>query len=124
MYHYSCRSCHRSTTTDVRADNLGPCICGNGIQQRRWSVNYPAPFTPHFNHSIGSYVTSSRDFDEKLKARGEESGTTFSRLDPGDMPRPTTDDGIFDTQMKTLTDRGYVGSDGVTLDDSGNFIPK
>ena len=90
------------------------------------SVHFgPGSFTPHFNHSVGAYVRNSRDFDEKLKIAGEKAGSTFTRLEPGEMPRPTKDDAIFETQAKLLHDKGFTDSKGnVSIDDKGNFIPQ
>lgn len=123
MYEYECKSCGQVLDTNIRQDAIG-CGCG-GRLQRRWSVNRSKGVPAHYNFSLGQYVKSDRDFDEKLKIAGETAGTTFSRLDPGDAPRPSTDDGIFDTQMRTLTDKGFVGADGkVSIDGAGRFVPK
>jgi hypothetical protein len=62
-------------------------------------------FRPHFNHAVGAYVSSDRQFNNLLSLRGEQAGTTFSRVDPGDIPRPTSDDYIFDDQQRTIMDR-------------------
>lgn len=62
-------------------------------------------FKPHFNHAVGEHVSSSRQFDEALRRAGDAAGSEYTRIDPGESPRPTEDDHIFDTQMKTITDR-------------------
>lgn len=62
-------------------------------------------FRPHFNHAVGSYVSSSREFDEQLKIAGEKVGTTYTRVDPGDVPQPNLDTDILETQAKTIRDR-------------------
>lgn len=123
-YLYTCKSCGASQISNFAADNT-TCLQCSGFAQRKWNVNLTPPFTPHYNHSVGAYISSSREFDDALKHRSEQAGTSFSRIDPGEAPRPQSDDGVFDTQLKTLTDKGFVGSDGkITLDDAGNYIPK
>jgi hypothetical protein len=105
MYAYKCRICGaRFDSTSRHLTSCPECLNRN-IGRDYSSVQFGGGlFKPHFNHAVGSYVSSSRDFDEKLKIKGEEAGTTFGRLDPGDQPRPTVDDHIFDTQMKTIRD--------------------
>lgn len=121
MYEYRCKDCGQVLDTNIRQDAIS-CGCG-GLLRRVWSVNRKRGLEPHFNHALGQIVKSDHDFDEKLKIAGDRAGTTFSRLDPGDSPRPTSDDHIFDTQMKTLTDKGFVDSRGnVPLDDRGGFV--
>jgi len=63
-------------------------------------------FRPHFNHAVGSYVTTSRDFDEQLKAHSERNGAAITRVDPGDMPTPSHDTEILETQARTIRDKG------------------
>lgn len=122
-YLYDCPEGHW-IESQHRGDNL-QCPIHDAIAQRKWFVNKASSMEGHFNFALGQYVKSSRDFDEKLKIAGEEAGTTFSRVDPGDVPRPTQDDEMFDTQMRTLTDRGFVGADKkVTIDDRGRFVRK
>lgn len=62
-------------------------------------------FRPHFNHAVGGYVTSSREFDNLLKLKAEQAGTTYTRVDPGDVPQPTHDTEVLDTQAKTIHDK-------------------
>ena len=124
FYAYVCAGGH-PISSQRRADRIW-CPDHEQYAQRRWVVNTtPSGFQPHFNHSIGQYVTSSRDFDEKLKIASEQNGTTLTRLDPGDQPRPTRDDGIFDTQAKTLRDKGFTDDRGnVTISDDGTYVKK
>jgi hypothetical protein len=76
------------------------------------SIQFSAnPFQPHFNHAVGAYVHSNREFNDLLSVRAEEAGTTYARVDPGDVPRPTLDDHIFDTQAKTIHDKRIDISD-------------
>lgn len=131
MYEYEC-PVHGRFDTLIRADSvpcpatmlLGTEPCPNPAR-RVWHVNRKRGIQPHFNQALGCVVKSDRDFDEKLKIAGEAAGSTFSRIDPGDSPRPSTDDEVFDTQMRTLTDKGFVdGRGNVPLDDRGGFIPQ
>ena len=124
IYLYDCPEGHWIESWQ-RADNL-LCPIHLATAQRKWSVNQKHDVAgEHYNFALGQYVKSDRDFDEKLKIANDTNGTRIVRVDPGDVPRPDTGDGgeIFDTQMRTLTDRGYVGSDGkVTIDDAGRFV--
>lgn len=123
IYLYECPLDHY-IESNFRGDKL-PCPIHDAHAQRKWFVNAKRGLEGHFNFALGQYVTSDRDFNEKLKIAGEEAGANFTRVDPGDQPRPTTDDQMFDTQMRTLTDRGFVGADKkVTIDDRGNFVRK
>lgn len=123
MYLYDCPEGHW-IESQFRGDVLA-CPLHTIAAQRKWFVNKKSAGQEHFNFALGQYVKSDRDFDEKLKIAGEAAGTTFTRLDPGDQPRPTTDTEMFDTQMRTLTNKGFVGSDGkVTIDDAGRYVRK
>lgn len=62
-------------------------------------------FRPHFNHAVGSYVSTSREFDEQLKLAGERTGNVYTRVDPGDVPQPSHDTDILETQARTIRDR-------------------
>ena len=62
-------------------------------------------FRPHYNHAVGRYVSSSHDFDEQLKIRAEQAQSTYTRIDPGEAPTPSSDTEILETQMKTITDK-------------------
>lgn len=122
-YEYECPNGHL-IEGPLRADNV-TCPVHSETAQRRWFVNRSKGFGEHFNFALGQYVKSDRDFDEKLKIAGEEHGAVYTRIDPGDAARPSDGDEIYDTQMRTLTEKGFVGSDGkVTIDDGGHFVPK
>jgi hypothetical protein len=41
-----------------------------------------------------------------LRQRAEAGQSTYTRVDPGDVPAPSTDTEILETQMRTVTDRG------------------
>lgn len=123
FYAYVCAGGH-PISSQTRADRIW-CRDHEQYAQRRWIVNTSptGTFQAHFNHSIGQWVTSSRDFDEKLKIVGEQNGSQLTRIDPGDQPRPTTDDGIFDTQARTLREKGFTDDRGkVRIADDGNYV--
>lgn len=107
MFAYKCQVC--GARIDSSSRNLTSCPeCLSMALRRDYSSVQMGMggFRPHFNHAVGSYVSSSRDFDEKLKLAGEDAQTTYTRVDPGDVPRPTQDDHIFDTQARTIHDKG------------------
>lgn len=73
--------------------------------KKRFQFSTPSPriqFQPHFNYSVGQYVTSNRSFDEALKRKGDEASNhtgvhhDYIRLDPdssGKQQAGVTDDG-------------------------------
>ena len=106
MYAYKCRSCGARFDSPSRSLTSCPECLGRDLGRDYSSVQFgPSAFQPHFNHAVGAYVSSSQEFDDMLKVRSEEAGSTISRIDPGDMPRPTADDGIFDTQARTIREK-------------------
>lgn len=129
IYEYKCRSCLRFYESPINGECV-ECVCGE--LARRWfgSVQIGPrgdgnAFQPHFNHAVGKYVHTSAEFDTALKQAGESAGTEYTRVDPGDVPRPTKDDHIFETQLSTLSRKGFMDSRGkVSIDDGGNFIPQ
>lgn len=127
IYVYRCRECQTVIELPARADSTTCPACGCRAGRDYSSVQFnQAAVKPHFNHAVGDWVTSSRDFDEKLKMAGERAGTTYTRIDPGDSPSPggTADEqAILETQAKTLRDKGLMSDSGkVTVDDSGRFV--
>lgn len=129
IYVYRCRECQTVIELPTRADSVNCPNCFTRAGRDYSSVQFsPDSVKPHFNHAVGQYVTSSRDFDEKLHVAGQEAGTVYSRVDPGDMPSPGGDSesmAILETQAKTLRDRGFTDSRGkVSIDDAGSFIPQ
>lgn len=107
MYAYKCRICGARFDSTSRFIRQCPECLNSNVGRDFTSVQIgQSGFRPHFNHAVGSYVTSSRHFDEQLKIKAEIAGSEFTRVDPGDQPRPTQDDHIFDTQMKTIRDKG------------------
>ena len=107
MYAYKCNVCGAKVDSSSRNLTTCPECLSMALRRDYSSVQMGTrSFRPHFNHAVGSFVQTSREFDEQLKIAGEMAGTSYTRIDPGDMPRPTTDDAIFDTQAKTIRDKG------------------
>lgn len=77
-----------------------------GLRRDYTSVQFGRAFVPHFNHSVGAFVSSNREFNDALKARGDEHGTTYTRVDPGDAPTPSRDTEILESQARTIRDKG------------------
>lgn len=109
VYSFICKNC------GVLIDAPGelPCpVCGL-IMKKNWRAvqlrGAPA-FQPHFNHAVGRYVSSSRDFDEALRRGAEEQNTTYNRIDPGDYKsiEPTTHTEALEVSAKVKRDRGLT----------------
>jgi hypothetical protein len=69
-------------------------------------------FQPHFNYSVGSYVTTEQQFKDALNRRAEENtiqtGTyhNYEMRDPGELsqtPYPDHDD-ILNTRARIIND--------------------
>lgn len=125
IFAYLCRECYTQFDSTERHERL-PCpSCGTSSGRDFSSVSFSRTFTPHYNYAVGKYVTSSRDFDEKLKIAGEEAGTSYSRVDPGEVQPIQEADDILNTQMSTMSKKGYLdGRNKVSIDDTGNFVPQ
>lgn len=87
LYGYRCRECGKERDSLAR-DDVQPCPCG-GVSRRVFHVNVSGQaFTPHFNHSVGQHVSTSRAFDDALKRRAEENSLLtgidhhYTRVDP------------------------------------------
>lgn len=63
-------------------------------------------FAPHFNHSVGKYVSNERDFHDELKRAGDKNETVYSPLAAGDIPG-VTDEGMDETHKRSR-DTGQV----------------
>lgn len=129
IYVYLCRECNTQIELHMRAASTTCPRCGCRAGRDYRSIQFgQSAIRPHFNHAVGDWVHSSRDFDEKLKRAGEREGASYTRVDPGDMPSPggsSADESILETQAKTLSDRGFTDSRGkVAIDDAGRFIPQ
>lgn len=106
MYAYKCNVCGaRVDSTSRYLRNCPECL-SMALRRDYSSVQVGGrSFKPHFNHAVGAYVSTSREFDEHLKIRAEQAQSSYTRVDPGDVPTPSSDTEILDTQMKTITDK-------------------
>lgn len=107
MYAFKCKGCGERFDRLTREVAFDCPSCGGVEVKRDYSTVQLAvsAFKPHFNHAVGAHVSSSRQFDDLLKVRGEEAGSTFSRIDPGEAPTPSSDTEILETQARTIRDR-------------------
>jgi predicted RNA-binding Zn-ribbon protein involved in translation (DUF1610 family) len=107
IYAFKCMTCGARFDSQSRFNSKCPECLNSSVKRDYTTVQFGVQaFRPHFNHAVGSYVTSSRQFDDILKIRGEQAGSSFSRIDPGDVEQIRSHDDILDTQMRTITDRG------------------
>ena len=107
MYSYKCNVCGARFDGTSRFLNQCPECLNREVRRDYSTVQIGVrAFKPHFNHAVGSYVSTSKEFDQLLRLKAEQAQSTYTRLDPGDTPTPTVDTQIFDDQMKTITDRG------------------
>lgn len=96
-----CKTVYESNNREI-----GPDCCSLPTKRYYGSVQLGrSPFKPHFNHAVGAHVSSSREFDEVLKIRGEAAGSDYTRIDPGEAPTPSSDTEIIETQARTIRDR-------------------
>src|SRR4051812_21564319 len=111
LFSYKCVDCGYLFDLTVN-DPPVVCVRCDGWAKRDYStVQLSRPtFVPHFNHTVGEHVSSSRDFDNALKRKSEEQSErtgmdhSYARLDPGDMPQPTGESEIYETRGKFLRD--------------------
>ena len=87
IYEFRCREC--GNTSDSRSREIRPCLCG-GVLRRVFHANIAASFHPHFNHSLGRYVSSERDFSDGLK-RASEANSLATGTDHNYVPADITD---------------------------------
>jgi predicted nucleic acid-binding Zn ribbon protein len=106
IYAYKCNVCGARIDSGSRHLTTCPECLNISLRRDYSSVQFgSAAFTPHFNHAVGSYVSSSRQFDDLLRIRGDEAQATYTRVDPGDVPQPSKEDHILETQARTIRDR-------------------
>jgi hypothetical protein len=111
-YPYRCRSCGRTQDSSERTAAI-LCVCGDAMIRDYRSVTLRPPvFRPHWNHAVGRYVETSRDFDEALRRGAEEQNTTYTRIDPGDYESitPSGDTQSIEDQAKAHRDVGLTQS--------------
>jgi hypothetical protein len=111
IYGYRCRECGETRESGSR-DDVQECSCG-GVSRRDFSTVQLRPvaaFQPHFNHSVGRYVHSSRDFDRALKRAAEDNTEqtgiehSYTRFDPGDAPVPDKDTEAIEHGQRKIHD--------------------
>jgi putative FmdB family regulatory protein len=106
-YSYRCRTCGARFDSNTRSLTSCPSCLGRNIVRDYSSVQIGvSAFKPHFNHAVGAYVSTSREFDDMLKLRSEENGSQITRIDPGEVEPIRSHDDILDTQARTIHDRG------------------
>lgn len=117
IYEFRCRDCGRGRESQSR--DVLPCPCGS-IYRRVFHCNFPSAFTPHFNHSVGRFISSEYEFKEVLKQTSESEslrqGTTvnYVPVDPKDTKAlGVTDEGLEAT-MKRHRDTGLYHETGVS----------
>lgn len=100
----------------------GSCLVCGGDLHRHYSnpPSTPALFQPHYNPSVGAYVSSPRDLSDKLKAASEQqsirTGIThdYRPVDLRDRDRfNVTGDGLDETARR----RHDAGMDTRGLDE-------
>ena len=78
------------------------------------SIRNRTAFQPHYNTSVGSYVTTEQQFKDQLKLRAEENSLAtgtyheYEMRDPGELttvPYPDHDD-ILNTRSRMISDAG------------------
>lgn len=95
LYEYACRRCGHSEDR-LQRDLTLTCPECNSPLYRQWGFNVKDGFQPHFNHSIGQYVTSKQQFLDGLKRGGDKAGSTYTMVEHGDLPR--TEHGMEETR--------------------------
>lgn len=106
MFSYKCNVCGARIDSSSRNLTTCPECLSMALRRDYASVQVGArAFRPHFNHAVGAYVETSRQFDEQLKAHSERHGAAITRVDPGDVSTPSRDTEILETQARTIHDK-------------------
>ena len=114
IYEFSCRSCGQAR--DFLTRTPPTCTCGDLNWKRKFSFTVAGGdlrFEPHFNHSVGRVVHSSKDFDSALSAAGDKAGSVYSRVEPGDMMGQMKDAPGIEEQAKAHRDSGEWRKSGI-----------
>jgi hypothetical protein len=113
VYEFKCKECY-ATTDKLSRTSMECCsICG-GPLKRVFSCSIPSSrtrFEPHYNYTVGSYVSSWSDFSDKLKLQSEDNSqvtgiehnyTPIAASDMKDLPH--TSEGLdsprYDPNLK------------------------
>lgn len=117
IYEWKCKNCQTIHELSVYSSSTPiQCSCGGELKRFFGSVqlNTSSAFKPHFNHSVGEYVSNERDFRSALARKADENslrtGTDhhYVPIMPGDMPQPKQDTEIFETRNKIVKDKGLT----------------
>lgn len=114
-YQYRCPSCsavytlEASITTDLPERRPCPRCHFNG-SHRDYSFNHTPSFTEHFNHSLGRYVNSNREFKDGLKLQSAEMSERMGMnvdlqpLSPSEMAEASshgvTEEGLYESRKR------------------------
>lgn len=101
LYEWKCKRCGTISTSMVYGEKPDCQLCGNTVEQRIYSFFAPVSFQPHWNSAVGAYVTSQRDFDDKLKALGEAQ-TLRTGIEHNYVSVPLADSSAFN-----ITEEGH-----------------
>ena len=72
LYEFKCRECGTISTVTTYGV-IPPCqMCGSSSVKRKYSFYVEKSFVPHFNPSVGKYVSSQRQFNDELKVLSDE----------------------------------------------------
>jgi len=114
LYEWRCPKCHAHTTT---TDNSTPptCTLCTISLHRRYTFYKPAPFTPHFNVSLGRHVSSRQDFLEGLKA-ASDSATERTGIPHNYVPIDIADRDAFGATDESMDDYHRQHHDSPTYD--------
>ena len=111
IYQFRCRECGSERESQSR--EIVSCACG-GVSRRVFHANIASGFRPHFNHSVGRYVTSQRQFNDALKHASDANSLTTGtdhNYQPVDITDPracgATDEGLEHT-AKVKRDSGVT----------------
>lgn len=94
LYEYACRNCGHSEDRLQRDLSLQCPECDRPLY-RQWGFAVKEAFQPHFNYSVGQYVSTKAEFKDALKKGGDAHNTTYSMIEHGDLPR--TEHGMEET---------------------------
>jgi hypothetical protein len=107
IYAYKCNVCGARIDSSSRYLTSCPECLSMALRRDYSSVQIGTrAFRPHYNHAVGAYVRTDREFNDLLRAKGDEAGSAYTRVDPGDVPGTTQDDYILDAQARTIRDKG------------------
>lgn len=86
LYEYACRKCGHSEDR-LQRDLALSCPECDSLLHRQWGFAVKEAWQPHFNHSVGKYVSNRGEFNDALKRGGDAAGSSFVSVEHGDLPR-------------------------------------